>query len=87
MVDGAKFKSHASGSHFKKSTFKTGYEEKIKSLCNWIQAVSKIEHVVTTYVYISNGVKISTVLKKNRGKRLKLSSASLNNWYICHITF
>ena len=28
MVDGAKFNSHDSGSHFKKSTFKNGYWKK-----------------------------------------------------------
>ena len=28
MVDGAKFNSHDSGSHFKKSTFKNGYQKK-----------------------------------------------------------
>ena len=28
MVDGAKFNSHDSGSHFKKLTFKNGYQKK-----------------------------------------------------------
>ena len=39
----------------------------------------KIKHVVTSWVYTSHGIKISTFKKKkkNQGMRLKLSSAPL----------
>ena len=36
-------------------------------LCNWVKVARKIEHAVTTKVYTSNGIKISTFLKNNRG--------------------
>ena len=44
MVDGAKFNSLDSGSHFKKLMLK----EKFKYLCNWVEVSSKIEQAVTT---------------------------------------
>ena len=49
MVDGAKFNSHDSGSHFKKSSLKKmAAERKICMFCNWVEVISKIEDAVTT---------------------------------------
>ena len=79
MVDGAKFNSHDSGSHFKKSTFKNGHwKKKIIYLCNWVEVASKIEHAVTTYVYTSNGIKISTFLKKKSGVEAEVVQCPFN---------
>ena len=44
--------------------------EKFKYLCNQVEATNKIKHVFTTYTSYSvcvYGIKISTILKKNRG--------------------
>ena len=49
MMDGAKFNSHDSGSHFKKSTFKNGHWKKNSYIfSNWVEVASKIEHAVAT---------------------------------------
>ena len=68
MVDGAKFNSYDSGSHFKKSTFKNGYWKKKSYIFvtdnDWVEVASKIEHAVTTYVHTSYGIQISTFLNK-----------------------
>ena len=50
MIDGAKFNSHDSGSHFKKSTFKNGHwKEKSYIFVTELKLqVRGIEHAVTT---------------------------------------
>ena len=62
---------------FKSRLLKWLLKETFIYLCYWVEVASKIKHAVTTYVNTSNGIRSQLFNKKNRGMRLKLSSAPL----------
>ena len=79
MVDGAKFNSHDSGSHFKKSTFQNGYWKKNSYIFVTGLKLQVTLSMPSLHRYTLNGIKISTFLKKkSRGMRLNLSRTKLN---------
>ena len=71
MVAGAKFNSHNSARRVKVDFYKWPPQEKFTYLRYEVEVASKIG------AYRYTLTKISTFLEKNRGMRLKLSSASL----------
>ena len=82
MVDGAKFNSHDSGSHFQKPTFKnlkmaTARISNIFAIKFKLQVRLSMQSLHRYRVYTSYGVKISIFLTKNLGMRLKLPIAPL----------
>ena len=48
MVDGAKFNSHDSGSHFKVATLKITTERKLHNVFTELEVARKIEHAIIT---------------------------------------
>ena len=84
MIDGAKFNSHDSGSHFKKSTFKNGCQKKnsyivVTELKLQVRLSMQSLHMNT---FLLVWKKISTFLKKKMGDEAEVVQCPFKIWFI-----